>query len=186
MFDLASLKADKDLTRLCLPLLSKDYGGLSGFVDVSSVDGLLEKLTTARYERLKYLPISKLTIFRTCDIGLGYMDYMSLRHFQELIALGKVDKNIPVHLEYKHGNIFCIVYLEDLDPFVMLTDETYLLVNEVTNVIHYIKIGKPCNPNILYDAKLLHGAVSTIEKVATIPHLNSLYIEPKKKNDFLF
>lgn len=185
MFDLESLKADKDLARLCLPLIAKDYGGLSGFVDVWTVDGLLEKLAAARYERLKYLPISKLTIYRTCDIGLGYMDYVSIRQFQEWIALGKVDKDIPVHLEYKHGNIFAIVDLLQLDPTVMLTDETYLLVNEETKAIHYIKIGKPCNPNRLYDAKALHLAVSTIDRIATIPGMNSLYIEPKK-NDFLF
>lgn len=182
MFDLESLKKDNDLARICLSVISADYGVLGRYLDIWSVDSLLEKLAAAQYERLKYLPISKLTIFRTSDIGFGYMDYMSLRNFQELIALGQIDKQVPIHLEYKHGNIFSIVHDKDINLKVLLTDETYLMVNEETNMIHSIKIGKPCNPNILYYNKELDGVVSTIDKVATIPNLNNIRIDTPKNN----
>lgn len=185
MFDLESLKKDDGLARLCLSVLSADYGVLGRYIDIWSVDSLLEKLAAARYERLKFLPISKLTIFRTCDIGLGYMDYMSVRNFQELIALGKVDKNVPVRLEYRHGNIFSIVHDKHLDLKVLLTDETYLMVNEETMTIHSIKLGKPTNPNMLYLMNQLDNVVSTIDKVVTIPNLNSIRIETEK-NDSLY
>ena len=185
MFDLESLNKDNDLKRMCLSILSTDYGVLGRYIDIWNVDSLFEKLASARYERLKYLPIRKLTIFRTCDIGLGYMDYMSVRNFQELIALGKIDKNVPVRLEYKHGNIFSIVLDKDIDIKVLLTDETYLMVDEQTNVIHSIKIGKPTNPNMLYYMNELNNVVSTIDKVATIPNLNSIRIETEK-NDSLY
>lgn len=185
MFDLESLKKDSDLARLCLNVLSSDYSKLGRYIDIWSVDSLLEKLAAAKYERLKYLPISKLTIFRTSDIGFGYMDYMSVRNFQELIALGQIDKNVPVHLEYKHGNIFSIVHDKHFDLKVLLTDDTYLMVNEANNEIHSIKIGKPCNPNVLYYQKQLDGVVGTIDNIATIPGLNNIRIETQK-NDSLY
>lgn len=185
MFDLESLKKDNDLPRLCVHVVNLEHSGLSGYVDVHSVDMLIEKLAVAKYERLKYLPIRKLTIFRTCDIGLGYMDYMSIHQLREFMALGKIDKNVPIHLEYKHGNIFCTIYTEDIDPLVLLTDETYLMVDETTNLIHSIKIGKPCNPNLLYFEKQLDKVVTTIDKLVTLPHINSVWVQVKK-NDSLF
>lgn len=185
MFDLESLNKDNDLARLCLSVLTTDYGKLGRYLDIWSVDSLFEKLAAAQFERLKYLPRSKLTIFRTSDIGFGYMDYMSLRNFQELIALGQIDKHVPVHLEYKHGNIFSIVHDKHLDLKVLLTDETYLMVDEETNLIHSIKIGKPCNPNILYYQKQLDGVIATVDQVATIPNLNNIRIETQK-NDSLY
>lgn len=187
MFDLESLKKDDGLRRMCLSVVTSDYSVLGRYTDIPSVDCLLEKLANARFERLKYLPIRKLTIFRTCDIGLGYMDYMSIQNFQELIALGKVDKNVPVRLEYRisYGNVCSIVLDKDIDLRVLLTDETYLIVDEQTNTIHSIKIGKYTNPNVLYYMKELDNVVSTIDKVATIPRLNSIRIETEK-NDSLY
>jgi hypothetical protein len=95
-----------------------------------------------------------------------------------MIGMGIIDKNVPVHLQYKHGNVFCVVDLNDLKKEVLLTDETYLFVKEETKVIHSVKIGKPCNPNLLYYKEKLNNIITTIDKAATLPNLNSVWIEP--------
>jgi len=177
MFELESLQKDKELVQLCLPLLPNEYGELGRFIDVTSIDMLFERLVKARFERLKFLPISKLTIYKTADVGPGYINYMSILAFQELMALRLVDKEIPIHLEYKHGNIFTSVKSVDLNPKVLFTEDTYLLVKEETNTIHSIKIGKPCNPNLLYYRSELDNIVTTIKKLVTIENVNSIWIK---------
>ena len=185
MFDLKTLQQDTFLKNICSRMLTSDYSKLGHYTDIHSIDSLFEKLVSAKFERVKFLPISKLTIYKTSDIGLGFINNISVRGFQELIALGKIDKNIPINLKYKFGNIFNIVYDRDLDINVLLTDETYIIVNEQTKLIHSIKIGKPCNPNLLYYMSKLNKVVTIINKLVNIPNMNSIWIETKK-NDSLY
>jgi len=146
---------------------------------------LLEKISKASYEKVKYLPNRRINIYRTEDIGYGYCNYFSVYRFREMIALGKIKQDVPVRLEYKYGNIFAYISDQDLDVRCLLTNETYLFVHEETNEIWNTIIGKPTNPNRLYYRSDLDGIVSTIDKLATIEGLNAIYIEEKIEVDFI-
>lgn len=177
MFNKKNLKEDKVLIRILSNFISFDYSVIGKFIDIDSVDSLIDRLVKADYERMKYLPISKLTIYKSLNIGIGYQNYISVRFLFSLIEQGLIDKDIKIELIYIHGNIYAYIKSTDLNIEVLKTDEVYLMVDELTNEIHSIKIGKYTNPNLLYYRKEFDGIVSTLQKVSTIPNFNSIHIK---------
>lgn len=180
MFDLKTLRQDKELNQFCRGLIPSYCASLGRYVEIQSVDQLLERLTMADYERIKFLPYRQQAIYRTRDLGVGYIDYLSIYDFQQFIALNLVQKEIPVYVDYRFGNSYSYVKSTDLDTRILLTDETYLFVKEETQEIWDIKIGKPTNPNRLYNREDLDRLVMTSEQAMKIERLNSLYIEEQR------
>lgn len=185
MFNLDLLLQDTELRRSLIYLLANDFRKLGCFAEERSITSLLEKISKASYEKVKYLPNRHISIYRTENIGYGYCNYYSIYRFREMIALGKIKKDIPIRLEYKHGNIFAYVNDQDLDIRCLLTNETYLFIHEETNEIWNTIIGKPTNPNRLYYRSDLDGIVSTIDRLATLEGLNAVYVEEKIEIDFI-
>jgi len=186
MFKLEDLQNNKELIQFCSSLIQRKHEKLGRFIDITSVDMLFDRLTKAHFERLKFLPVSKLAIYRTSDIGFGYINHMSIKTLQELIALKLVDKNIPIYLRYRYGNIFSSIRSDHIDIKVLLTEDSYLLIKEEeNNAIYDIKIGKLCNPNLLYYRDDLDNTVTTIDKLITIKNINSIWVDEIIEDSFI-
>lgn len=181
MFNIENLYNDKFLSRYCSYMLTSEYNELGRFINIPTLDILYNKLVKANYERIKQLPISKLTIYKTTDIGLGYINNISVKDIKKLVLLGKIDKNTKIYLHYKYGNVFSYINSEDIDKNILITDNTYLLVKEETMEIYLIKIGKLTNPNNLYYRRDLNDIVIKISELNTIPDINSIWIENNNK-----
>lgn len=177
MFNLDILHQDKELIQFCRGIIVSEFSELGRFIDIKTIDCLFNKLVSANYEKIKYLPIRGVSIYRTSDIGLGYNNYMSIRHLQEFIALGKINKDIPVYLDYKLGNTCSYIKSSEFNKDVLITDETYIYVKEDNNEIWDIKIGKPTNPNKLYYREDINNIKTVIDKIVSIENLNSIYVE---------
>ena len=170
------LRQDSFLQRTLPYLLPTEYDSLGRYVDIRSMDALLEKMSLSRWERLKFLPVSKYTIFRTSDIGVGYNYYLSLLHLQEKMDMGHIHPDTPISLEYKHGNIFAYIDSKDIDTKSLLTEDTYLFMKETTSEVSIVRIGKPTNPNRLYYKDQYHGITTTLKRLRTVEGMNAVYI----------
>lgn len=185
MFDLGTLREDEALQRHLTHLLPTELRSIGCYVGIGSTEELLQRLCRARYEALKRLPLSGLTIYRTSDIAPGYINYLSLQAFNELIALRKVQKDTPITLRFQHGNVFAYVSSKDIDRKVLLTDETYLFAKETTRQIWLVKNGKPTNPNRLYGRYEYDEITTTAERLSTVPGFNALYIREEWDDSLL-
>lgn len=131
------------------------------------------------------MPNSRLSIYKTRDIGLGYTNYMPVNRFRELIALNKIRSDVDVHLTYQHGNVSSYVKSVDIDKQALLTDEVYIVVKEETNEIYMMSIGKISAPNKLYYQEDLEGLKGPIDKIGTFEGIKAIYIDEIRNVDFI-
>jgi hypothetical protein len=133
-------------------------------------------LCQASYEKMKYLPHSKLTIYKTYNLGYAYSSCLGKSSLLEMMALGKVSDSISVKLRYCQGNIVAYIRLKDIDLRSLLTDELYAFVHDDDLAIWKLYIGKPSNANNLYHRRDLDGVTGTLAKLAGIEGLNTIYV----------
>lgn len=185
MFTKEQLKNDKHFISLVSYKLFNNNYKIGRFIDIHTIDQFIDKLLLANLEEVKYLPKSKLHIFRTSDLGFGYSSYLSPLKLQEYINLNKVKKDIPIEFIYQHGNVFTYIDKNDIDMKLLLTDDIYFFINKETNEIWNIIIGKPTNPNFLYFKSELSGFKTTLDKALTVQYFNRLNIIEIPDIDFL-
>lgn len=187
MFSIDRLKSDKYLNvhiGYLLPSLSENK--LGKLTDSININSFIEKLCKVNYERIKYLPLVDISIYKTTDLGLGYINYISIRNLKEMMFLNKIEENIAIDLKYQHGNIFGYIDTKNIDINVLLTDELYLIVKEKTKEICYIKIGKPCNPNRLYYEKDLDNKRGTLKQLSFLEGFNAIYFKDSMLSNLTF
>lgn len=174
MFNLNKFDEDKPLQRRLLSLITIEGKKIGRYVNVKTLEELITLLKNANYELVKSIPTSNLKIYRTYDIGYGYINYISLFRFKELIDIGKLRADVNISLEYHHGNIFAYVDSTYINKDSLLTDETYIFTSndEPWNV----KIGKPTSPNRLYSQTGYHGVTTNIDLLKNIEGLNAITI----------
>ncbi len=179
MFTSDELKDDKHFINVAAYMLHSDLYKVGRFVDIHTINDFIDKLTKANLEEVKYLPKSKLHVYRTSDLGFGYSSYISPARLHELIELGKVPKDIPIDLVYQHGNVFIYIDLENIDDKLLLTDDIYFIIKKETKDIWNMNIGKMTNPNYLYYRSNLDGKRTTLEKLKVLEHFNRINIREK-------
>lgn len=185
MFTKQELEDDRNFNFIINTMLKKDERKIGKFIDIETKSELVSKMTTAHFENIKYLPKSNLLILKTSDLGFGYSSYISPSKLQELINMGKVDKNIPIKFEYSYGNIFTSIDIENIDPDLLITDDIYFFMHEPTKKLWIGVIGKPTSPNFLYYKKELDGIVTTLDNVSHIARINRINVFENIKCDFI-
>jgi hypothetical protein len=185
MFTSDILENDKHLKNIVAYMLYSPQYKVGRFTDIHTIKQFINKLLEANLEEVKYLPKSKLHVYRTSDLGFGYSSYLSPARMHELIELGKIDKDITLELEYKYGNVFVNLDIESIDDKLLLTDDVYLLINKETKHVWNIIIGKPTNPNFLYYRSNLDGKKATLERLKLLENFNRVNITEKIVCDFI-
>lgn len=146
------------------------------YLNIATVEDLLKRLSAASYEKVKNLPISKLSMYKTSDIGIGRRLHLSIRHIKELIELNKVKEDINIYLKYTGNNIIAYVVKGSIDEKLLLTNDTYVIVNDHCKTVYSIRVGQPANVNKLYFNKELGGKAVDVETALAIDGLNSVYV----------
>lgn len=185
MFKKEDLEKDKHFTNVFSRMLTQHPYMIGRFVEIHTLPSLIDKISKANFEEVKYLPKSDLHLIRTNDLGLGYSSYISPARLHELIELGKVPKDISIEFKYEHGNVFTYIDLDDIDPCLLLTDDIYFVVKKATKQIYYAVIGRPTSPNILYHRDDLSGFKATLTSARTVQNFNRINISEKNKVDFI-
>lgn len=185
MFTKEDLEKNKHVANVFSRMLTHEYYKVGRLVDTFTISTLIDKISKAHFEVVKFLPKSNLYLIRTNDLGFGYSSYLSPARLHELIELGKVPKDIPIDFVYQYGNVFTYIDMDDIDPAILLSDEIYLVVKMETKQIYYAVIGRPTSPNILYYKSDYSGFRSTLDKARTIPNFNRLDIREKTIADFI-
>lgn len=155
------------------------------YINQPTVNDLVDSLCKAKYLEVKKLPKRKITIYVTHDLGYGYMNHMSIRFLRECVALNKLNEDVPLTCKYMGGNIFTYLKTSVFDKEILKTDETYVFVNDATQEIYNIKIGKPTNPNTLYFYSELADRVFTLEQTKRIEGINAVWVEEDVTLDFI-
>lgn len=176
-WSLEELEHNTELRWLCSKLVTTDVTKVGRYMDIPSTDLLLDKLLHATLEYVKPLPHSKSSLYRTSDIGIGYTCALSVPSLLDLVSLGKLSRDVKIHLLYsEYGNINAHIDITDIDISMLLSDVTYIYVNDSDRSIRNMAIGKPTNPNWLYYKELLHKTVIPISKAKSMPRLNRVQI----------
>lgn len=185
MFKLNPLHGDDWLRSHLGWLVASPTTKIGKLQNFKTVDELLNALIAASYEKIKHLPRSGLTIYRTSDLGVGYCKTMSLGRVRELVALSKVDQSTRVYLQSFHGNLRAVIKSTDLHPSLLQTDDVYVFYHEPSQKVWNVQIGKPSNPNRLYwHSTMLNGKSGHIHQVATIEGLNRIdFVDPDIDTD---
>lgn len=185
MFTKEDLENDKHIANVFSRMLTYNPYKVGRLIETHTLPSLIDKISKATFEEVKYLPKSDLHLIRTNDLGLGYSSYISPAKLHELIELGKVKKDIPIEFNYEHGNVFTSIELDDIDPTLLLTDDIYFVIKKATKQIYYAVIGRPTSPNILYFKSDLSGFRATLDKARTIQNFNRIDIHEKIIADFI-
>lgn len=185
MFTKEELENDKHFTNVFSRILTHDHYKVGRLVDTYTLPTLIERITKAHFEEVKYLPKSDLHVIRTNDLGFGYCSYISPAKLHEFFELGKVSKDIPIEFKYEHGNVFTYIDSKDIDMNLLLTDDIYFVIKKATNQIWMAVIGRPTSPNILYYKSDLSGFKTTLDKAKTVQNFNRLNIYEESNNDFI-
>ena len=185
MFTKEDLEKDKHFTNVFSRMLTQNPYKVGRFVEIHTLPSLIDKISKANFEEVKYLPKSDLHLIRTNDLGLGYSSYISPARLHELIELGKVSKDIPIEFKYEHGNVFTYIDLDDIVPDLLLTDDIYFVIKKATKQIYYAVIGRPTTPNVLYYRDDLSGFKATLSSARTVEHFNRINISEKIKVDYI-
>lgn len=176
MFKQKDLESDSHFVNFASRMIKQDPYKVGRFVGVHTLSTLVERMSKAHFEEIKYLPKRDLHIIRTNDLGLGYSSYLSPARLYELMELEKIPKDITIEFKYKYGNIFTYINIEDIDPKLLLTDEVYFIVHKPTSKLWLSVIGRPTSPNLLYYKSDLNGVKSTLDKTRTIQNFNRINI----------
>ena len=180
-WSLEDLEHNTELQWLCSKLITTDVTKIGRYIDIPSTELLLDKLLHATLEYVKPLPNSKSSLYRTSDIGIGYTSALSVPSLLDLVSLGKLSPETKIHLLYsEYGNIDARIDAADIDISVLLSDVTYIYVNDADKSIRNMAIGKPTNPNWLYYEELLHKTTIPICKARSLHGLNRLQIYDSK------
>jgi hypothetical protein len=89
-----------------------------------------------------------------------------------------VDKETPIHLRYKHGNLFCYIRPEDLPSTITLTQDVYFTVDKVRQILAWFHLGKYHWHHVLYEYSHLDERVTTLQKLLATKRFTSVYINP--------
>lgn len=185
MFTKEELEKDTNTLNIFSRMLTHNNYKVGRLIDIYTLSSLIEKITKANFEEVKYLPKSGLHLIKTSDLGFGYSSYISPSRLHELIELGKVSKDIPIYFVYQYGNVFTYIDIDDIDPTILISDDVYFIVKMETKKIYYITIGKPTLPNILYYKDKYDGFKCTLDKARTIPNFNRIDIREKIIDNFI-
>lgn len=177
---LADLQQDSWLKGYCQLLVSGDIPLPGRFLGIPDVQVLYEKMAEAHWEKVKHLPHSGLSIYRTSDLGEGLVSQYSLDRFRELVALQKAPEGISVSLTQFHGNVRASVRFEDLSVSSLVTDEVYLFYMASRSEVYGLSIGKPSNPNRLFYRFELWGKRGTLSQISQIPGLSRINVDTVK------
>lgn len=171
-----TFQGDEWLRRHLSWLVSSPFTKIGKLESWQTTQELADALVKAKYEKVRYLPNAKLSIYRTTDLGYGYVNAMALQRFRELSALLKLEVSTRVYLQHFHGNIQACVKLSDIGLDCLKTDEVYVFYQEEEKKVWGVQLGKPSNPNRLYTHKGLEGKSGTIAQVSLIPGLNRINV----------
>ena len=186
MFKKEELEKDTHVSNVFSRMLTHNHYKVGRLIDTHTLPSLIDKISKAHFEEVKFLPKSGLHLIRTSDLGFGYSSYLSPAKLHEFMELGKVPKDIPIDFVYQYGNVFTYVDIDDIDPAILLSDDMYLVVKMETKQIYYAVIGRPTSPNILYYKSDYSGFRSTLDKARTIPNFNRLDVREKTIADFIW
>ncbi len=185
MFTKEDLEKDKHIANVFSRMLTHNHYNVGRLVDTHTLPSLIEKISKAQFEDVKFLPKSGLHLIRTSDLGFGHSSYLSPARLHELMELGKIPKDIPIEFVYQYGNVFTYIDVNDIDSNLLLSDDVYFVVKKETKEIYYAVIGRPTSPNLLYYKSDLGGFRSTLDKAKTIPNFNRIDLKEKTIADFI-
>lgn len=110
------------------------------------------------------------------DTPLGYMSAVSKRELLQMLSLGKIDPDLKVRLRYAHGNVISCVLKSDIEPSVLLSNRTGVLVSTDTHDVLQTRIGGFTRPNELYCRADLDGLDVKLSSAVKHPLVNSIYL----------
>lgn len=185
MFTKEELEKNRYNISILCRMLTHDYYKVGRLIDTHKLSTLIEKVSKAHFEDIKFLPKSGLYLTKTNDLGFGYSSCLSPARLHELIELGKVSKDILIHFVYEYGNIFTYIDVNDIAINLLLTDDVYFIVKKETKEIYHAVIDKPTLPNLLYYRKDLEGFKTTLDKARTIKHFNRIDLRERSIDDII-
>lgn len=185
MFTKEDLEKDKHISNVFSRMLTHNHYKVGRFVDIFTLPTLIDKISKAHFEVVKFLPKSGLHLIRTNDLGYGYSSYLSPARLHELMELGKIKKDLQIDFVYQFGNVFTYIELDDINPDLLLTDEVYFVVKMETKEIYYAVIGRPTSPNLLYYKSDYSGFKAILDSAKTVPNFNRLDIREKTISDYI-
>ena len=186
MFTKEDLEKDKHIVNVFSRMLTHNHYKVGRLVDTFTIPTLIDKISKAHFEVVKFLPKSNLHLIRTNDLSYCYSSYLSPARLHELMELGKIKKDLQIDFVYQYGNVFTYIDLDDINPELLLTDEIYFVVKMETKEIYYTVIGRPTSPNILYYKSDYSGFRATLDSAKTVPNFNRLDIREKSIADFIW
>lgn len=185
MFTKEQLERDSHIKNIFSRMLTHDHYKVGRLVDTFTVNSIIDKMSKANFEVVKFLPKSQLHLIKTSDLGFGYSSYLSPARLHELMELEKIRKDLPIDFVYQFGNVFTYINLDEIDPQLLLTDEVYFVVKMETKEIYYAVIGRPTSPNILYYKSDYSGFKATLNSARTVENFNRVDIREKTIADFI-
>ncbi len=129
----------------------------------------LEELTD-RFKKACFLGTHKhiskhIQLYETEDLGLGYVDVLSIKAVKRMLDARLLNPSIPVHVRYMYGNLFFLIDESNLDRRVLQTRTVSLAYHEGLKQVYDIHLGPHVSPNRLYHLQQYDGVITTLEKV---------------------
>lgn len=181
--DISRFREDTFIENIVNSLLSSDK--IPRLINVKTYNEFIDKFFKANFIFIKYLPIGKLNLYKTNEIDIGYTDKITIKELVLLMSTNKIKKDIPVYLEYMHGNIFAYIDYNNIETKLLLREDIYVLIHNKTKEVYNISIGNFGNPNRLYYRSDLNNIKTTLNKVITLQGLNRINIYKKIDSDFI-
>ncbi len=162
------------ITRLCHDEFSS--GIVGKYKEKTTPDEAIKRVANGKYSLVKYLPKSGYTLYKTSDIGVGYMSDVSTGELLRLQTSGLIDPSELIVFKYKHCNIFPQMTLSEDKLKSLETNETYLVIDEKASLVVTVNIGKMFRPNHMYYREDLHMKTGTLQELIRLPGFNRVEI----------
>lgn len=115
---------------------------------------------------------SKFSLYTLYDTPLGYMSSISKRE----LLLHKLPPDLTVRMRYAHGNAIACILKSDIEPSMLLSNRTGVLVSTDTQDVLQVRIGGFTRPNNLYCRQDLDGLDIKLSTAVKHPDLHCVYI----------
>lgn len=114
----------------------------------------------------------KFSLYTLYDTPLGYMSSISKRE----LLLHKLPPDLIVRMRYAHGNAIACILKSDIEPSMLLSNRTGVLVSTDTQDVLQVRIGGFTRPNNLYCRQDLDGLDIKLSTAVKHPDLHCVYI----------
>lgn len=120
---------------------------------------------------------SGLLVYHSRELGVANVTRVGLQGLQKALVQGQLDPQLLVRLHYRHGNLWCYLFAEELPAPLLVSQDVYLLVHQKTHQLVGTHIGEFNWHHQLYDYLPLHGKQIPLGKWVASKRFNSIMLD---------